>query len=266
MRTKSAMGWSLSLFLLASSLACSACSDGGGSGGPNNNPPPGQVEENTVKGRAVDTQGNPLAGADVVADNEFLYDSNVVGKTGADGTYRLPLGNAASTWNVSAQIQRQYNGRTYTMDLHPLNPASFETKGGAVRDFEWRLTGPRPQGGTYGSKVIVYMSDLVDPADGSTAIDDRNIELTLTPDGPRVDGSTGAPVTARVTSTTDGSGLEDVALGRYTITARYAPQGQAARTLQLRKRNSGSYAESATVEFDTLSTSLHMMELDVKFP
>lgn len=78
-------------------------------------------EKNVVKGKATDTAGKPLAGVEVVADNQVLYDSNVVGVTGTDGTYRLELGQAATTWNASARLKRDFNGRSYTFELHPSN-------------------------------------------------------------------------------------------------------------------------------------------------
>lgn len=266
MRWKSAVSWGLSLLLMGSSLACSGCSDGGGGGGGGDETPSGEVEEYMVKGRVRDTQGNPLAGAEVVADNQLLHDSNVVGATRADGTYELQLEKAAATWKVSAQIQRQYNGRSYTLPLHPSNASPFAGNEGAVRDFEWKLTGARPEGGVYGFPVIFNLMDYVDPADGSTPTDRNNIELTLTPAGPRVDGSTGAPVTGRGADSGDGFGIQDVALGRYTITARYAPQGQAPRDLHVRVANTGQYAPSVTTDFESLTSVVHRIKLDLKFP
>lgn len=267
MRLKGAVSWSLSLLLLGSSIACSACSSNGGDkedAGQNN--PPGEVETNVVKGKVVDTTGKPIAGAEVVADNEFLYNSNVVGTTGADGTYRLPLGDAASTWNATAQITRQYNGKTYTFDLHPANPASFATNTGAIRDFSWKLTGEKPGGGVYGNSVLYYLTSYEDPSSPDTPVDPLNVELTLTPDGPLVDGSAGAPLTAHGTNGGDGTGLQDVALGRYRITARYAPRGSAARDLVIRPRNKGDFASSVTMDFQPISTTVNSIDVEVQFP
>ncbi|WP_246357719.1 carboxypeptidase-like regulatory domain-containing protein [Pyxidicoccus fallax] len=268
MRLKGAVGRGLSLLLLGSSLACAGCSDNGGDGkgkddsGTNN---PG-VETNVVKGKVVDTAGRPLAGAEVVADNQFLYDSNVVGTTGADGTYRLDLGKAGVTWSASATFKRQYNGKTYTFDLHPSNPALFATNEGAVRDFSWKLTGERPEGGKYGSDVLFNMIAYEDPQDPDAPLDHLNVELTLTPDGPLVDGSTGAPLTARATRDGNGTGLHDVPVGRYTITARYAPSGRPAQPLLVRVNNTGSYANSVTTDFQIVTESVYRIDLDLDFP
>ncbi|WP_426750678.1 carboxypeptidase-like regulatory domain-containing protein [Myxococcus sp. Y35] len=265
MRLKSAVGRGLPLLLLGASLACSACSDNGSST-PNPPPNPGNTEAHVVKGRATDATGKPLAGVEVVADNQFLGDSNVVGVTGADGTYRLDLGRAAVTWNTSASLQREFNGRTYTFDLHPRNPSPFAGNEGAVRDFTWKLTGTRPGGGFYGSGVYFDLRDYVDPSDPDQAVTREHIELTLTPTGPLVDGSTGAPVTGRGTSTPDGFGLQDLPLGRYTVTGRYAPPGQAVRPLVVRVQDQGNYAESVTADFQPVMEDLYRMDLELKFP
>lgn len=268
MRLKRTMGWSLSLLLLlGSSVACSACSSNGDKDDDGKDPTPnGQVETNVVKGKVVDTAGKPLAGAEVVADNQLLHDSNVVGVTGADGTYRLELGKAAVTWNTTAQIQRQYNGKTYKFDLHPSNPASFATNEGAVRDFSWKLTGARPEGGVYGGKVLFNLTAYVDPDDANTPLEREHVELTLTPDGPLVDGSAGAPLTTRGTNSADGFGLQDVALGRYKVTARYAPPGKTARDMIVRLNGGGDYASSVTADFQTVVSTVHRIDLEMKFP
>ncbi|WP_241758547.1 carboxypeptidase-like regulatory domain-containing protein [Pyxidicoccus parkwayensis] len=266
MRLKGAVGRGLSLLLLGSSLACAGCSSNGNDKDDSGTSNPGPVETNVVKGKVVDTAGKPLAGAEVVADNQVLYDSNVVGTTGADGTYRLDLGKAAVTWNASARFQRQYNGKTYTFNLHPSNPASFATNEGAVRDFSWKLTGEKPDGGNYGSPVLFNMVAYENPQDPDTALDSLNVELTLTPSGPLVDGSTGSPVTAHATRDGNGTGLHDIAVGRYTITARYAPSGKAAQPLVVRVNNTGSYASSVTADFAAVTEGVYRIDLDVDFP
>ena len=262
---KRSVSWSLSLLLmLGSSIACSACSsdgDGKEDGGGNQ-----QVETNVLKGKVLDTTGKPLAGAQVVADNQVLQNSTVSGTSGSDGTYRLELGKAAVTWNASAQIQRQYNGKTYKFDLHPSNPASFATNEGAVRDFTWKLTGERPQGGTYGGKVLFNLTAYVDPEDPNTPLERENVELTQTPSGPLVDGSAGAPLTARGTNSGDGFGLQDVALGRYTVTARYAPAGKTARDLVVRLNGGDAYSSSLTADFQTIASTVQRIDLEMKFP
>ncbi|NVJ07866.1 carboxypeptidase regulatory-like domain-containing protein [Myxococcus sp. AM001] len=265
MRLKNALGRGLPLMLLGASLACSACTDGGSSGpGPS-----GNGEKNVVKGKATDTAGKPLAGVEVVADNQVLYDSNVVGVTGADGTYRLELGQAATTWNASARLKRDFNGRSYTFELHPSNATPFAGNEGAVRDFSWKLTGAKPAGGAYGSGVYFNLTDYVDPADPDQALQREHVELTLTPVGTLVDGSAGTPVTGRGTNTPDGFGFPDLPLGRYSVTGRYAPPGQAVRPLVVRVQGQDTYAESVTADFKPIidgGDGPYRVDVELKFP
>ncbi|QDE82158.1 carboxypeptidase-like regulatory domain-containing protein [Myxococcus xanthus] len=265
MRLKNALGRGLPLMLLGASLACSACSDGG-TGGPG---PSVDREKNVVKGKATDTAGKPLAGVEVVADNQVLYNSNVVGVTGADGTYRLELGQAATTWNASARLKRDFNGRNYTFELHPSSATPFAGNEGAVRDFSWKLTGAKPEGGAYGSGVYFRLADYVDPADPDQALQEEHVELTLTPAGPLVDGSSRSPVTGRGVATGDGFGMPDIAIARYTVTGRYAPPGQAVRPLVVRVQGEATYAESATADFKPIidgGDGPYRMNFELKFP
>jgi hypothetical protein len=81
-----------------------------------------------------------------------------------------------------------------------------------------------------------------------------------------VDGSTGSPRTVRGGPTPDGFGVRDVAVGRYSVSARYAPQGKAPRPLVIRLKGTNTYAASATALFETIGVSAQNMEFYVKFP
>lgn len=198
-----------------------------------------------VRGRVVDGQGRPIAGAQIIVDNEFLYNSNVTGRTAADGTYRIQLPRVASTWNVTAKMMRTVNGRAVEMDLHPDNPDSFAGNQGAVRNFSLRTSGARPGGGSYGASAIVYTPAV-------SMLDQREVTLTFTPSGG------GAPITAPVVSTPDGYGVRDLPLGLYTITGR-TPRGP----VRIRKRGQGAFGRSVTAEFEAVTNTLYQVELEV---
>jgi Carboxypeptidase regulatory-like domain len=234
----------------AAALAACAAGDGAGSGTPTEptggtTPPPtsGQPSPSAglVTGTIVDAAGRPLAGVRVVADNTLFYDSNVTGTTDAQGRYRLDLGRVPATWHMTAQVSRTYNGQEYTFDLHPDSDADFSGLDGAVRNFDWRLTGKRPEltDGYYGGTVYAHIDIFHWPDDA----DARDIEFTFTPVGPLVDGSTGPSLTLRAA---DGSRIPDVPVGKYTVTARLAPQGAAARPLTIRLATGGAYASAVT--------------------
>ncbi|MCP3140545.1 carboxypeptidase-like regulatory domain-containing protein [Pyxidicoccus xibeiensis] len=244
--------------LLGGAVGCSGGGGGGGGGG--------EQAEGYMTGRAVDARGTPLAGVKVWADNTLLYNTNAGATTGTDGTYRIDVRQPAGTWHASATLQRQYNGRSYTFDLDPSDDSVFAGNAGAVRNFTWRLSGKRPELGSYGGFVVAYVSQLLDPADPSRGIDSEDIELTLTPDGKLVDGSDGAPITKKLARTGDGDAVEDVPVGRYRITARYVQEGKAPRPMQVRVRDTGEPASSVTADFETVVGSAQRIELELQLP
>jgi hypothetical protein len=217
-----------------------------------------EVEAGVLKGRALGTDGRPIQGAEIAADNQLLYNSNLIVSTDADGFYRVDTGVAA-TFHVTARMKIDFNGKKYAIDLAPEDDTSFAGPAGAVRNFTWKLTGEKPDGlGHYGSSVLFYL-DNVDPQNPEIYLEDENVEVTLTPEGPLIDGSAGRPITRNAIRTPDGSGLVDVPLGRYRISANY--QG---RPLQVGLRNSGQYAVEVVADFTERINAVHWIELEMK--
>jgi len=170
-------------------------------------------EKGYATGRAVDTQGNPIAGAKILLDNSVFYASYIDGTTREDGSYRIRVQPGA--WKADASFRKTYNGRTYVLELDPDNDDSFN-EDGVVRDFTWKLEGRTPgnEYGYYGgfiqlSPAIGFYEDL------------EAIELTLTPHGPLIDGSQGKTLRLRVGDHywVDRYQIEDVPIGRYRVTA-----------------------------------------------
>lgn len=147
-------------------------------------------EKGHATGKVVDTRGNAVAGAKILLDNTVFYASYINGSTRPDGTYRIRLQPGA--WKAQASLVREYNGRTYSLRLHPDNIDAFDEQG-AVRNFTWKLEGRHPESdyGYYGG-FIQLSTDL----DFSSDLDD--IELTLTPSGPLIDGSPGKALQLRL--------------------------------------------------------------------
>ncbi|WP_127130644.1 carboxypeptidase-like regulatory domain-containing protein [Pseudoflavitalea rhizosphaerae] len=169
-----------------------------------------------VTGAITDTQGKPIAGAEVVIDNTMIYNSNLLANSDAAGKYKVKL-NGHFTWSASATFSKNYNGKNYKFHLQPDNNDGF-TSDGAVRNFSWKLTGQRPESNTsfYGS-WIQLQSEI-----GSDILAE-NVDFILTPDGPLVDGSTGQTITKRggAPQTYSYFKLMDIPLGRYKVKARY---------------------------------------------
>ncbi len=208
----------------------------------------GQVQPYTVTGRVTDAQGKPLANVQVFADNTLYYNTNAIGITDENGFYSIDVSEPMGTWHMSAQHTLEYQGESYTFSLHPDNDTPFPGADGAIRNFEWRLSGKTPQGFYYGAVMWVY----ADYSDFSLLME--NVEITLTPDGPLVDGSAGETIVHQ------GDYLEDIPVGRYTVTARYLPEGE---PLLVRVRDTGDYAEEVTALIKKNQSSEVMLELQV---
>ncbi len=198
-----------------------------------------------------------LPNVEIVVDNQLLYDSNETGKTDDRGRYRIELPSFAATWSVSATHSVEYHGTTYAFSLHPNDDSAFAGNTGGVRNFEWKLSGKRPDDGFYGAYVVGY----TEPGDFDLQV--RDVGLTLAPDGPSwtVRRET---VSGKFVSTPDGDAVQDIPLGRYTISAKVegVPLG-------IRIRNSGdAYEESLTSDFDAPYGSLpiYNLEVELKLP
>lgn len=225
-----------------------------------------EIEAGSVKGRLLTAQGQPIAGAKVYAGHLTYHNTNVVGVTDADGYYKLDIDQPGGTWSVHAQVTRPYNGTNYTFYVYANNADPISGTAGAIRNLTWKLSGaiPGTDNGKYGAKVAYYDNS-------SIYIRGEEIEFTLVPQGPLADGSTGQSITAfatarfAMTGTTIGSGLDDVPMGRYRITARYVPaNGGAPRVLSVRLRDTGSYTNNVVIDFEQWTESLRLVEVETK--
>ncbi|MGA0557642.1 carboxypeptidase-like regulatory domain-containing protein [Larkinella sp. VNQ87] len=204
---------------------------------------PDQPKKGHLTGKVTDPQGKPLKGAEIVADNTWLYNSNLVTRSDANGAYSIALPAAASTYQATAQLQVSYHGQTYELDLRPDEPEGF-TQDGAVRNFQWALNGEYPDhaGRFYGGTITL------DKEIGSELYDVENILFTLTPVGPLIDGSTGKTLKLKSGQprTNSYGKLVDVPIGRYRISAVHEPSGA---KIRVRNKN-GTFAADGTVTLD----------------
>ncbi|HYE56819.1 MAG TPA: carboxypeptidase-like regulatory domain-containing protein [Chitinophagaceae bacterium] len=237
----------LILVLLTQTMLVAGCSKdnapgAGGAGG-------------TVKGRVTDAKGNGMANVKVVIENTVLYATYVYATTDANGYYKATV--PPGSWHALVTIQRTFLDKPYNFDLCPDVDDFFAGSEGAVRNFTWKLSGARPSGGFYGSNVAVY-------SEPGSSFGMDEVELTLTPDGPLVDGSMGTPITKKLTDIGGGEdGIRDVPVGMYSITARNTITGV---PLQIRLRNTGAYASSVIGTFNSgfTGTSNYQIVVQVK--
>jgi hypothetical protein len=214
------------------------------------NPPAGATtpEPYIMKGRVTNSAGEPIQGVEVFADNTLLYDSNLVDVTDADGYYRIDLnGIMPSSWQGAAYIETTFEEQYYMIRLESDNEQAFAGVDGAVRNFTWRVRGEIPGGGYHGALAYVYTN-----FEWPENYDDSYVKLTFTPQGPLIDGSTGETLVL----SPDGGQINDIPIGRYTVTAQYEEPGQAVRPLQV-NLDDQDYTYEASKTFTFYDDALH---------
>jgi len=202
------------------------------------------AQPNALTGKVTDSKGNPLANVEVTVENQMTGNHNTRSVlTNTDGTYKIEL-NSVGIYQASAYIKKNYNGVEYYLPLHPDNTDLFN-KEGAVRNFVWKLSGRIPnEAGYYGG------SCEISPDINEIPIEDlQNVEFTLTPIGPIIDGSAGGVIKINPVRVSSYFVIRDIPIGRYSATAVYK-QGASNKTLQLKRRDSNdAYGASAIINF-----------------
>lgn len=226
------------IFILSLAVACKDTDEPG--------PGEGGAEDGYATGKITNTDGSPLAGVEVVIDNTMFYASYAIGNSDKNGNYKIQLPKVG-TFMASAHILKHYNGKQYELDLHPDVYEAFSIDG-AVRNFQWKLTGKRPvdEQGYYGVTIELNKAVL------SNIYDSENIEFTLVPVGNLIDGSKGKTLKRKhgAAFTSDYGKLVDIPLGRYKMTAYY--NGEAGEgPLKLRKHFSeDEYEDELIIDFE----------------
>lgn len=129
------------IFYLAAIFAFTSCIE------EDNPTPDAGAGANTVSGKVVDSQGHPLAGVKVRADNPSGYNIFVEGTTGADGTYKLDLSSIGG-WKIYAWKEVTYKDKVFHLRMGMNNDTDYDSftpgSNGAVRNFVWKLNGRIP--------------------------------------------------------------------------------------------------------------------------
>ncbi|GAB3917449.1 carboxypeptidase regulatory-like domain-containing protein [Larkinella terrae] len=213
-----------------------------------------------VSGTVVDTKGQPIAGALVFIDETGPYMSGASTHTDAKGHFRIKLENRV--YRVYATFERKYGGRTYEIRLKPSNSDSFTAVDSPVIDFQWVLSGKKPE------PLVGYFGGYVGLYQGDTNIPKNEVEFTFTPTD-LIDGSVGNPlkIKANLVST---QYLEDIPLGKYNIRAVHKPAaGGAVRTILLRNRTTRQTSENTgfvNLEFEPESAGFYRGNIEYYEP
>ncbi|WP_182303756.1 stalk domain-containing protein [Cohnella cholangitidis] len=221
--------------------------------------PSAKAEPFVVKGRATDRQGKPLAGVEIIAENQLERKSKLTTITDEDGYYQIDLPEINTTWYMVSYYEHKFEGQIYEFNLTSVIDQSFGAKKGAVRDFLWDdITG----------SVAIGIFDYPENPDWPDfSLDD--VELTLTPLTPLIDGTKGKAITEISSLFTDGTspGLKSVPIAKYEITARWVPDGIDPVPMVVADYGSDKYADSfVTANFESVSGTKKRVAIRVAFP
>lgn len=143
-----------------------------------------------------------------------------------------------------------YRGKTFCYRLASGSTGDyppFVPTGNLTRNFSWQLSGRIPDQEPYSD--LGYFGGSLPLMAGSSqqrwATQDDEIELTLTPSGPLIDGSAGTVL--RRTAPARGM-VVDVPIGTYRVQATFIGASGRREPLQV-SATDGDYAPGATVTF-----------------
>ena len=256
--TSRAIGFGLTAVLLA---ALSSCDDRKSTGA-----------THQITGKLSDEAGKPLSNVKVSVfgypkgnQETFAQVLEVAGPADRysvdvpEGTYEAPRANVSVT----------YHGRKYVLPLAAADGTrdwgeQKESKTGLVRDFVWRVSGTRPTVLGESKEAAGFWGAAINLDKGADVGDFGTIEVTLTPDGPLIDGSAGKVLTFKRVipwQKHEDHLLTDVPIGRYVASAKiFASGSDKAKALRLvvtggnptkvDESSSGSTAEKVVVEFE----------------
>ncbi|HQU82574.1 MAG TPA: hypothetical protein PKY59_05605 [Pyrinomonadaceae bacterium] len=195
-------------------------------------PKPGKV-----RGYVKDWSGKPLAGANIGIRSSYLAGmySGGQGVTDKNGYYEIaPPKGMAHFYNAGYQID--WGEGVAAVSLHPADGKldSFVTSDGAVENFVLLPYGITSRENLqenahlpstfYGGAIFLswYSAEADDGNAPPFAVkDNAKLEITLTPEGKMLDGSSGQPIIIRKTAGISGAfRIHNIPLGRYKISIK----------------------------------------------
>ncbi|HVU57169.1 MAG TPA: carboxypeptidase-like regulatory domain-containing protein [Puia sp.] len=194
-------------FLLLSLAACKK--DAGSSSSPDG------PSTGAVTGKVTNSAGNPLSGIKVTLEHTVWADSYIFSTTDNNGRYKAELpAQPAGSWTAKAQLIKSAYGKQYKFDLVVDHTDAFTRDQATVRNFTWRLSGQRPDGGFYGAHVDLYQF--------GTDVDPSQVKLVFTPiENTLIDGTPAIAFERQVHDVAGTFMVTDVPIGKYTVKAVY---------------------------------------------
>lgn len=190
----------------------------------------GEAQVGRVTGTVRDTQGRPIPGARVRIENDFLYFDVTTDSNGRYVSPSLPIGG----YKAVAWADVTYEGMTYLLRLGMPEARDYDFFGseGAVRDFQWQLTGRIPDRTPAGATG--YFGGALEFVNGTGSLYDARMDagdvvvVRLEPVGPLIDGSEGQVLERSFTVPphNEFAYVVDIPVGVYRVTARrFVPGG-----------------------------------------
>lgn len=243
----------------------------------------GPAEMGIIKGTATTTDGQPIKsfGGSISGYSSKSGQRVSANIDGTNGKYSTDVG--PGQFATRAWTDVEYNGRKYRIDLDATDGKGVltkqDTKPGVVKNFKWKLDGfrvdcdargtdrfyshcggsinfnPEGHGIEYWSGIKKDYKHKPEPKIPADAI----VELTLTPDGPLIDGSKGKPVVLTL-KPADIKGYMDritrgIPIGRYKVTAKATLADRSSKALKVtpfhsfKEADAPAPAEEAVLEF-----------------
>jgi hypothetical protein len=179
----------------------------------------------TVSGKIRAADGTALANVTVVIEHTVWQGNYILCTTDGNGDYSANIpANPAGSWTVKAQLKKDAYGKQYVFDLYTSDNEPVTLGQTVVRNFTWKLSGTRPNGGHFGAHVDVYQF--------GTDVNPTDVKIQLTPlDATLIDGSSAAVIERRIEDVAGTFMIKDIPIGRYKAKAIYP-----GRTLLLKNR------------------------------
>ncbi len=229
---------------------------------PNTKPAPTSAAEPfVVKGYVKDRLGNPMKGIEISADNQFAWNNHLVDKSDENGYYEISLPEAKTAYSMFSYYEHEFEGKVLPFNLTPDTEDTFGGHVGAIRNFTWD---------DLNAKVTITLWNFPGGAEvwpeDLPEFSEEDVELTLTPLTPLIDGSTGQEITEMSKYSPRGTGV-DVPIAKYRITARWMPGGIDPIPLLITSYAQNQYAEFVeSADYTVDSGTIKLLNLKIAFP
>lgn len=200
--------------------------------------PPLEKKPGVVRGYVKDAAGKPLQGAVIGVRSSLVggHYSGASAESDEKGYYEISVPLGAAHFYAAGYTVDYADGRA-ALALHPADGAltSFASANGSVENFVLHTYGvadkdklsesPGLQNNFYGGSLYIG-HHTADPGDvlalPTNLITGTEIEITLTPEGKLLDGSTGKVFVVKKAVLGTGFSINNLPVGKYRLTAKRA--------------------------------------------